>query len=166
MSAWTERWTRRLPWPALLALSVLVSARLGRAWMALREDEVAARVMGLDTRGLKLRAFAVGATFGGVAGVLFAALQGFISPESFSLQESVLIVAMVVLGGTGHVLGVILGAVLLSALPEALRHASGPLQQLTDGRLDAPILRQLLIALAMVGIMLWRPQGLWVARPS
>ncbi len=156
---------------ALVGLSVLVSARLGRsrlgrAWMALREDEVAARAMGLDTRGLKLRAFAVGATFGGVAGVFFAALQGFISPESFSLQESVLIVAMVVLGGMGHVPGVILGAMLLSVLPEALRYASGPLQRLTDGHLDAPILRQLLIALAMIGIMLWRPRGLWVVRSS
>ncbi|HLO93956.1 MAG TPA: ABC transporter ATP-binding protein, partial [Burkholderiaceae bacterium] len=154
---------------AQVGLSVLVSARLqrsrlGRAWMALREDEMAARAMGLDTRALKLRAFAVGACFGGVAGVFFAALQGFISPESFSLQESVLIVAMVVLGGLGHVPGVILGALLLSVLPEVLRHASGPLQRLTDGHLDAPILRQLLIALAMIGIMLWRPQGLWVAR--
>lgn len=153
---------------ALVATGVVVSSRLGqsrlgRAWMALREDETAARAMGLDTRRLKLCAFAVGASFGGVAGVMFAALQGFISPESFSLQESVLIVGMVVLGGSGHVPGVILGAVLLSALPEVLRHAAGPLQQLTDGHLDAPILRQLLIALAMTGVMWWRPRGLWVS---
>jgi branched-chain amino acid transport system permease protein len=76
-------------------------------------------------------------------------------------MESVMIVAMVVLGGLGHLPGVILGAVLLSALPEVLRHVAGPLQEMTDGRLDAGILRQLLIALAMILIMLWRPRGLW-----
>jgi branched-chain amino acid transport system permease protein len=117
--------------------------------------------MGINTRNLKLLAFGMGATFGGVAGVLFASFQGFVSPESFSLMESVMIVAMVVLGGLGHLPGVILGAVLLSALPEVLRHVAGPLQEMTDGRLDAGILRQLLIALAMILIMLWRPRGLW-----
>ena len=74
-----------------------------------------------------------------------------------------MIVAMVVLGGLGHLPGVILGAVLLAALPEVLRYVAGPLQAMTDGRLDAAILRQLLIALAMIGIMLWRPRGLWPA---
>jgi branched-chain amino acid transport system permease protein len=92
---------------------------------------------------------------------MFATFQGFISPESFSLQESVTIVAMVVLGGIGHIPGVIVGAVMLAALPEVLRYVAGPLQQMTDGRLDASILRQLLIALAMIGIMLSRPRGLW-----
>jgi branched-chain amino acid transport system permease protein len=92
---------------------------------------------------------------------MFASFQGFISPESFSLQESVIIVAMVVLGGIGHLPGVIVGALLLAALPEVLRYVAGPLQQMTDGRLDASILRQLLIALAMIGIMLSRPRGLW-----
>ena len=72
-----------------------------------------------------------------------------------------MIVAMVVLGGIGHLPGVIVGALLLSALPEVLRYVAGPLQQMTDGRLDASILRQLLIALAMIGIMLSRPRGLW-----
>ena len=72
-----------------------------------------------------------------------------------------MIVAMVVLGGLGHLPGVILGAVLLAALPEVLRFAAGPIQEITDGRLDAAIMRQLLIALAMVSIMLWRPRGLW-----
>src|SRR5256885_16616364 len=76
-------------------------------------------------------------------------------------MESIMIVAMVVLGGLGHLPGVILGAVLLSALPEVLRYVAGPLQQMTDGRLDASILRQLLIALAMIVIMLMRPRGLW-----
>jgi branched-chain amino acid transport system permease protein len=129
--------------------------------MAIREDEIAAKAMGLNTRNLKLMAFGMGATLGGVSGAMFAAFQGFVSPESFSLMESVMIVAMVVLGGLGHLPGVILGAVLLAALPEALRYVAGPLQAMTDGRLDAAILRQLLIALAMITIMLWRPRGLW-----
>ncbi len=109
----------------------------------------------------RFEAFGMGATFGGVSGVLFASFQGFISPESFTLMESIMIAAMVVLGGLGHLPGVVLGAVILAALPEVLRHVAGPLQHMTGGRLDASILRQLLIALAMIGIMLWRPRGLW-----
>ena len=151
---------------ALVLVSILVCHRLelsrvGRAWMAIREDEIAAKAMGINTRNLKLMAFGMGATFGGVSGAMFASFQGFISPESFSLMESVMIVAMVVLGGIGHLPGVILGAVLLSALPEVLRYVAGPLQSLTDGRLDASILRQLLVAVAMISIMLLRPRGLW-----
>ena len=165
-----------LEWPkvtnyyfALLILCVLAvvicwrleRSRIGRAWMAIREDEVAAKSMGINTRNLKLLAFGMGATFGGVSGVMFASFQGFISPESFSLPESVMIVAMVVLGGIGHLPGVIVGALLLAALPEVLRYVASPLQEMTDGRLDASILRQLLIAVAMIGIMLSRPRGLW-----
>jgi branched-chain amino acid transport system permease protein len=146
---------------AVVVCSRLHDSRLGRAWMAIREDEIAAKAMGLNTRNLKLLAFGLGATFGGVSGVLFASFQGFVSPESFSLQESVMVVAMVVLGGLGHIPGVILGAFLLAALPEVLRHVAGPLQAMTGGRLDAAILRQLLVALAMIGIMLARPRGLW-----
>ncbi|MDR3453662.1 MAG: ABC transporter ATP-binding protein [Rhodoferax sp.] len=151
---------------ALVLISVLVCyrlqlSRIGRAWMAIREDEIAAKAMGINTRNLKLLAFGMGATFGGVAGTMFAAFQGFVSPESFSLMESVMIVAMVVLGGIGHLPGVILGAVLLSALPEVLRYVAGPLQAMTNGRLDSAILRQLLIALAMIVVMLMRPRGLW-----
>ena len=151
---------------ALVLVSIVISHRLqlsrvGRAWMAIREDEIAAKAMGINTRNLKLLAFGMGATFGGVSGAMFASFQGFISPESFSLMESVMIVAMVVLGGIGHLPGVILGAVLLSALPEVLRYVAGPLQSMTDGRLDASILRQLLIAVAMISIMLMRPRGLW-----
>lgn len=141
----------------------LERSRIGRAWMAIREDEVAAKAMGINTRNLKLLAFGMGATFGGVAGVLFASFQGFVSPESFALQESVLIVAMVVLGGIGHIPGVVVGALLLAALPEVLRYVAGPLQELSGGRIDASILRQLLIALAMIAIMLARPRGLWPA---
>jgi branched-chain amino acid transport system permease protein len=146
---------------AVLICYRLERSRIGRAWMAIREDEVAAKAMGINTRNLKLLAFGMGATFGGVSGAMFASFQGFISPESFSLPESVMIVAMVVLGGIGHLPGVIVGALLLAALPEVLRYVAGPLQAATDGRLDASILRQLLIALAMIGIMLARPRGLW-----
>jgi branched-chain amino acid transport system permease protein len=128
-----------------------------------REDEIAAKAMGLNTRNLKLLAFGMGATFGGISGAMFAAFQGFISPESFTLAESVMIVAMVVLGGIGHIPGVILGALLLSALPEVLRYIAGDVQAMTGGRLDAAILRQLLIALAMITIMLVRQRGLWPA---
>ena len=145
----------------LLVCYRLERSRIGRAWMAIREDEIAAKAMGINTRNLKLLAFGMGATFGGVSGAMFASFQGFISPESFSLQESVMIVAMVVLGGIGHLPGVIVGALLLSALPEVLRYVATPLQQMTGGRLDASILRQLLIALAMITIMLSRPRGLW-----
>ena len=150
----------------LVVLSVIIcyrlqDSRIGRAWMAIREDEIAAKAMGINTRNMKLLAFGMGASFGGVSGAMFGAFQGFVSPESFSLMESVMIVAMVVLGGIGHLPGVILGAVLLAALPEVLRYVAGPLQAMTDGRLDSAILRQLLIALAMIIIMLMRPRGLW-----
>src|SRR5437762_8066095 len=120
----------------LLICHRLERSRIGRAWMAIREDEIAAKAMGINTRNLKLLAFGMGATFGGVSGVMFATFQGFVSPESFSLQESVMIVAMVVLGGIGHLPGVIVGALLLSALPEVLRWVSGvfDLQAATGGR--------------------------------
>ncbi len=153
---------------ALVVISVIIChrlevSRIGRAWMAIREDEIAAKAMGINTRNMKLLAFGMGATFGGVSGAMFGAFQGFVSPESFSLMESVMIVAMVVLGGIGHLPGVVLGAVLLAALPEVLRYVAGPLQAMTDGRLDSAILRQLLIALAMIIVMLLRPRGLWPA---
>jgi branched-chain amino acid transport system permease protein len=151
-------------WMAIFSVLVcyrLERSRIGRAWMAIREDEVAAKAMGINTRNMKLLAFGMGATFGGVSGSMFAAFQGFVSPESFSLMESVMIVAMVVLGGLGHLPGVIFGAVMLAALPEVLRYVAGPLQEVTGGRLDAAILRQLLIASAMIIIMLLRPRGLW-----
>ncbi|MEO5658828.1 MAG: ABC transporter ATP-binding protein [Polaromonas sp.] len=150
----------------LVIVSVIIchrleNSRIGRAWMAIREDEIAAKAMGINTRNMKLLAFGMGASFGGVSGSMFAAFQGFVSPESFSLMESIMIVAMVVLGGIGHLPGVILGALLLAALPEVLRHVASPLQAMTDGRLDSSILRQLLIALAMITVMLMRPRGLW-----
>jgi branched-chain amino acid transport system permease protein len=150
----------------LVVASVVISyrletSRIGRAWMAIREDEVAAKAMGINTRNMKLLAFAMGAAFGGLSGSMFASFQGFVSPESFSLPESVMIVAMIVLGGLGHIPGVILGALMLAILPEILRYIGGDVQNITGGRIDASILRQLLVALAMIVIMLIRPRGLW-----
>ncbi|MCX7183336.1 MAG: ABC transporter ATP-binding protein [Nitrosospira sp.] len=140
----------------------LENSRIGRAWMAIREDEVAAECMGINTRNMKLLAFAMGASFGGISGGLFASFQGFVSPESFNLMESIMILCMVVLGGIGHIPGVILGAVLLSVLPEMLRYI-GPLEQALFGRVivDPADLRMLLFGLIMVLIMLLRPAGLW-----
>jgi branched-chain amino acid transport system permease protein len=119
--------------------------------------------MGINTRNVKLLAFSMGATFGGVAGAMFAAFQGFVSPESFSLTESIAVLAMVVLGGIGHIPGVVMGGVLLAALPEVLRHVVEPAQQALFGKvvIEAEVLRQLLYGLAMVVIMLYRPAGLW-----
>lgn len=152
----------------LCVVTVFISARLqhsrlGRAWIAIREDEVAAKAMGINVRNMKLLAFAMGATFGGVAGAMFGAFQGFISPESFTLTESIAILAMVVLGGIGHIPGVVLGAVLLAVLPEVLRHTVEPVQMALFDRvwIDAEVLRQLLYGLALVLIMLARPAGLW-----
>jgi branched-chain amino acid transport system permease protein len=143
--------------------SRLQHSRLGRAWVAIREDEIAAKAMGINTRNVKLLAFSMGASFGGVAGSMFAAFQGFVSPESFSLTESIAVLAMVVLGGIGHIPGVVMGGVLLAALPEVLRHVVEPAQQSLFGKvvIEAEVLRQLLYGLAMVLIMLNRPAGLW-----
>jgi branched-chain amino acid transport system permease protein len=140
----------------------LENSRIGRAWIAIREDEVAASAMGINTRNIKLLAFAMGAAFGGASGGLFAAFQGFISPESFGLTESVMIVCMVVLGGMGNISGVILGGVLLVLLPEALRNGAGPLQQSLFGRtwIDPESLRMLMFGLALIVVMLVRPAGL------
>jgi len=153
----------------LLALVIILvsvrleDSRIGRAWMAIREDEIAAKAMGVNTRNIKLLAFAMGASFGGVSGAMFAAFQGFISPESFILMESIVIVAMVVLGGMGHIPGVILGAILLYAIPEALRIWAKPAQELIFGHeyIAPEALRMLLFGSAMVLIMLYRPHGLW-----
>jgi len=145
--------------------SRLQHSRLGRAWVAIREDEIAAKAMGINTRNVKLLAFSMGASFGGVAGAMFASFQGFVSPESFSLTESIAVLAMVVLGGIGHIPGVIMGGALLAALPEILRHVVEPLQRTLFGKviIEAEILRELLYGLAMVLIMLNRPAGLWPA---
>jgi branched-chain amino acid transport system permease protein len=142
----------------------LQHSRLGRAWQALREDEIAAKAMGINVRNIKLAAFAFGALTGGLAGGLFASMQGFVSPESFGLLESVMILAMVVLGGMGHIPGVILGAVLLAAMPEVIRYAADEnVQEKIFGFVViAPeVLRNLIFSLAMILIMLYKPRGLW-----
>ncbi|WP_024303276.1 ABC transporter ATP-binding protein [Pseudogulbenkiania sp. MAI-1] len=157
-----------------LALTVLVvimawrlqHSRIGRAWVAMREDSIAAAAMGLNIRNIKLLAFALGALSGGVAGGLFASFQGFISPESFGLLESIMILAMIVLGGMGHIPGVILGAVVLTVAPEILRDVIGPLQMKTFGRMliDPENARMLLFGLALVVMMLVRPEGMWPSK--
>jgi branched-chain amino acid transport system permease protein len=153
---------------ALLVIWVctrLQHSRIGRAWAAIREDEIAAKAMGINTRNVKLLAFAMGASFGGLSGAMFAGFQGFVSPESFTFWESVVVLACVVLGGMGHIPGVILGAVLLAVFPEFLRSTMGPLQSAIFGHqiIDTEVIRQLLYGLAMVLIMLYRSEGLWPA---
>ncbi|MBL8379647.1 MAG: ABC transporter ATP-binding protein [Burkholderiales bacterium] len=140
----------------------LQNSRVGRAWEAIREDEIAARAMGINTTAIKLTAFAMGASFGGIAGGMFASMQSFISPESFILVESVMVLAMVVLGGMGNVWGVVLGAVLLSFVPELLRYTVEPLQKAVLGRtiIEPEVIRMLLFGLALVLMMLFRPAGL------
>ena len=140
----------------------LQNSRVGRAWEAIREDEIAARSMGINTRNMKLLAFAMGASFGGVAGGMFSAIQAFISPESFVLVESIMVVSMVVLGGMGNVWGVILGAVLLSFVPEILRWTVEPAQQALFGRMvvEPEVIRMLLFGITLVGMMLFRPAGI------
>jgi branched-chain amino acid transport system permease protein len=153
---------------ALLVIWVctrLQHSRIGRAWAAIREDEIAAKAMGINTRNVKLLAFAMGASFGGLSGAMFGSFQGFVSPESFTFWESVVVLACVVLGGMGHIPGVILGAVLLAIFPEFLRSTMGPLQHAIFGHeiVDTEVIRQLLYGLAMVVIMLYRSEGLWPA---
>jgi branched-chain amino acid transport system permease protein len=123
---------------------------IGRAWEALREDEIACRALGINPTNTKLTAFALGAMFGGFAGSFFATRQGFISPESFTFIESATVLAIVVLGGMGSQIGVVLAAMVLVLLPEF-------------GREFAQY-RMLLFGAAMVAIMVWRPRGLLAHR--
>ena len=141
----------------------LQNSRIGRAWEAVREDEIAARATGIDTTRLKLLAFAMGASFGGVAGGMFSAIQGFVSPESFVLVESIMVVSMVVLGGMGNIWGVILGALLLSFVPEILRFTVEPAQKQLFGRMiiEPEVVRMLIFGFALVLVMALRPGGLW-----
>ena len=143
----------------------LEDSRIGRAWAAIREDEMAASASGINTRNIKLLAFAMGASFGGLSGGLFASFQGFVSPESFNLMESIMILSMIVLGGMGNIRGVILGAILVTIIPEALRY-TGTLQNALIGRVvvDPADLRMLLFGIALVLMMLFRPAGLLPSR--
>ena len=130
----------------VFAMHRLMASRIGRAWIAIREDEIAAEAMGIDTFRLKLLAFVIGSAWAGMTGVFFAAKMAFISPESFTFFESVLILCMVVLGGMGSIPGIILGAVLLITLPEVFR--------------DFQDYRMLAFGAALVVMMVFRPQGL------
>ncbi|MFT3734703.1 MAG: ABC transporter ATP-binding protein [Rhodocyclaceae bacterium] len=149
-------------WLSVILVRRLQVSRVGRAWAAIRDDDLAAKAVGINLRNYKLLAFAMGATFGGVAGGLFGAFQGFVSPESFSLMESITVLAMVVFGGMGNIAGVIVGALILAWLPEALRSYAIPMQQALFGKtiLDPEILRMLVHALALIFMMLLRPVGL------
>jgi len=130
----------------LYVINRLLRMPIGRAWEALREDEIACRSLGINPTAIKLNAFTIGATFAGFAGCFFAARQGFISPESFTFIESAIILAIVVLGGMGSQVGVILAAIIMTILPELAREFNE--------------YRMLLFGLMMVLMMIWRPQGL------
>ncbi|MEZ5628456.1 ABC transporter permease subunit [Denitromonas sp.] len=147
---------------SIIFIKRLQISRVGRAWAAMRDDELAAKAIGINVRNMKLLAFSLGATFGGVAGGLFGSFQGFVSPESFSLMESIAVLTMVVFGGMGNIAGAVVGALILTALPEILRHIALPVQEAVFGTviLDPEVLRMLLLSLAMILMMLLRPAGL------
>ncbi len=148
----------------LALLTNVVTLRLrklpvGRAWEALREDEIACRSLGINTTNTKLTAFAIGAGFGGFAGAFFAARQNFISPESFTFLESAVILAIVVLGGMGSQIGVAIAAIVMIGGTELLRELDW-LKHVFGAAFDPTQYRMLLFGLAMVVIMIWRPRGL------
>jgi branched-chain amino acid transport system permease protein len=153
---------------ALAFLTNWVTLRLrrlpiGRAWEALREDEIACRSLGINTTSTKLTAFAIGAGFGGFAGSFFAARQGFISPESFTFMESAVVVAIVVLGGMGSQLGVAIAAIAMIGGTEILRELDW-LKQVFGADFEPTQYRMLLFGLAMVVVMIWKPRGLIATR--
>jgi branched-chain amino acid transport system permease protein len=151
---------------ALLTAAVTVRLRrlpIGRAWEALREDEIACRSLGINTTNTKLTAFAIGAMFAGFAGSFFAARQGFISPESFTFMESAVIVAIVVLGGMGSLIGVAIAAVIMIGGTEIMRELDF-LKTVFGRDFDPTQYRMLLFGGAMVLIMIWRPRGLIATR--
>jgi branched-chain amino acid transport system permease protein len=153
---------------ALLTSFVTVRLRrlpVGRAWEALREDEIACRSLGINTTNTKLTAFAIGAGFGGFAGAFFAARQGFISPESFTFMESATVLAIVVLGGMGSQVGVAVAAVAMIGGTEVLRELD-VLKQAFGSDFDPTQYRMLLFGLAMVLIMVVRPRGLISTRQA
>ncbi|MBY0297163.1 MAG: high-affinity branched-chain amino acid ABC transporter permease LivM [Methylobacterium sp.] len=148
----------------LALITNLVTLRLrrlpiGRAWEALREDEIACRSLGINTTNTKLTAFALGAMFGGFAGSFFAVRQSFVSPESFNFLESAIILAIVVLGGMGSQIGVAIAAVAMVGGPELLRNLDF-LKPVFGEHFDPNEYRLLLFGLAMVVMMIWRPRGL------
>lgn len=136
---------------------------IGRAWEALREDEIACRSLGINTTNTKLTAFAIGAMFGGFAGSFFATRQGFISPESFTFIESAIILAIVVLGGLGSQFGVVIASIVMIGGMEMLRNL-GFLTTIFGSGFDPVQYRMLIFGLAMVLIMVWKPRGLITTR--
>src|SRR5689334_20933721 len=149
---------------ALALITAYVTLRLrrlpvGRAWEALREDEIACRALGINTTNTKLTAFAMGAMFAGFAGSFFAARQGFISPDSFTFLESATILSMVVLGGMGSQVGVAIAAIVMIGGTEIMRDLDF-LKLIFGPTFDPTQYRMLLFGLAMVLIMIWRPRGL------
>jgi branched-chain amino acid transport system permease protein len=149
---------------ALAFLTAFVTVRLrrlpvGRAWEALREDEIACRSLGINTTNTKLTAFAMGAMFAGFAGSFFAARQGFISPESFTFLESATILSIVVLGGMGSQIGVAIAAIVMIGGTEIMRELEF-LKRIFGPSFDPTQYRMLLFGFAMVFIMIWRPRGL------
>ena len=147
----------------LCLLTAFVTIRLrrlpvGRAWEALREDEIACRSLGINTTTTKLTAFATGAMFGGFAGSFFAARQGFVSPESFVFLESAIILAIVVLGGMGSLVGIAVAAMVMIGGTEALRELDF-LKQIFGPDFTPELYRMLLFGMAMVIVMLWKPRG-------
>ena len=148
---------------ALALLTNVMSLRLrrlpmGRAWEALREDEIACRSLGINTVNTKLTAFALGAMFAGFAGSFFAVRQGFVNPDSFTFMESATILAIVVLGGMGSQMGVALAAVVMVGGTEVLRELTF-LKQIFGASFDPALYRMLIFGLAMVVMMIWRPRG-------
>ncbi len=153
---------------ALALLTNFVTLRMrrmpvGRAWEALREDEIACRALGINTTNVKLTAFATGAMFGGFAGSFFATRQGFISPESFTFLESAIILAIVVLGGLGSQIGVVIASIVMIGGIELLRNL-GFLEVVFGAGFDPTQYRMLIFGVAMVAIMVWKPRGLVSSR--
>ncbi len=146
---------------ALLTAFVTIRLRrmpVGRAWEALREDEIACRSLGINTTNTKLTAFAIGAMFGGFAGSFFAARQGFVSPESFIFLESAVILAIVVLGGMGSLTGIAVAAAVMIGGTEILRELQF-LKLIFGPDFTPELYRMLLFGLAMVVVMVWKPRG-------
>ncbi|WP_285664477.1 branched-chain amino acid ABC transporter permease [Actinorhabdospora filicis] len=134
----------------ILAVRSMERSRVGRSWLAIREDEDAASIMGVESFKFKLWAFAIGAAIGGLSGALFATRNVFVNSGNFNLLLSVMFVAAIVLGGQGNILGVVLGTVIVFYLPERFRFLSTK--------------RELVFGLALIVIMVLRPQGLWPSR--
>lgn len=140
---------------AIWVCTRLDQSRLGRAWVAIREDEVAAELMGVEVTKQKVVAFGLSAMFAGLAGAIFAHWEGFVTPESFTFWESCLLVCAVVLGGMGNIMGVVLGALCIVLVPEILRDILGS---------TFANARYLLFGLSLILMTIYRPQGIWPSR--